>query len=467
MIVPRHVIGGPGYKAPSDTLNIAGVGIGGKGYSNLVAMESENIVALCDTDWSYAKRAFDKFPKATKFKDYRTMLDKMGKDIDAVMVATPDHTHAIVAVDSMLLGKHAFVQKPLTHSVFESRTLRLVAKQTGVATQMGNQGNSGEGIRQVCEWIWNGEIGDVSEVHAWTNRPIWSQGMNKPTGKAKVPKTLDWDLFIGPAKYRDYHPDYQPWGWRGWWDFGTGALGDMACHIMDPAFKAMRFGHPIAVEATSTEFNIDSAPQSEMVTYYFPKRENLPNVAFPEATFTWYDGGIRPPRPAEMEQGKVMGDKGGGVLFVGTKGKLICSTYAKDPYILGRGEVKVPQTLRRVKDGMQGHEQDWVRACKESKENRVEASSNFDYAGPLNEVVVMGNLGVRLQGLNKKLLWDGENMKFTNISDNEEVSVITKSTFAVQNGKPSFNKPAIKMNAKQLAEELVKHNYRDGWKLNT
>ena len=465
MIVPRHVIGGPGYKAPSDTLNIAGVGVGGMGHNNLNNMATENIVALCDTYWDYAKKSFDKYPKAKQFKDYRVMLDQMGKDIDAVMVATPDHTHALVAVDSMLLGKHVYVQKPLTHSVYESRTLRLVAKRMGVATQMGNQGNSGDGIRQICEWIWNGEIGEVKEVHAWTNRPVWPQGMNKPTGKAKIPKSLDWDLFIGPAQYRDFHPLYQPWNWRGWWDYGTGALGDMACHIMDPAFKAMRFGHPYAVEATSTEFNIHSAPQSEVVTYYFPARDNLPKVAFPEATFTWYDGGIMPPRPAELEQGKQMGDGGGGVLFVGSKGKLICSTYARNPYIIGREEVNVPQTLRRVKDGIGGHEQDWIRACKEPKETRIEASSNFDYAGPLNEVVVMGNLGVRLQGLQKRLLWDGENMRFTNINDNEEITAITNNVFTMENDKPQFNRDRITLNAKQLAEELVKHNYREGWKL--
>ena len=276
-IVPRHVLGGVGYTAPSDALNIAGIGVGGMGAANLGNITGQNIVALADVDWKYAAGTFNRYPKAKKYKDYRKMFDDMSKDIDAVVIATPDHTHAITAADSMKLGKHVYLQKPLTHSIYESRYLTQLAKETGVATQMGNQGHSGEGTRLFAEWIQNGEIGDPIEAHSWTNRPIWPQGLERPKEQPPIPATLDWDLFIGPANYRPYHPSYTPWNWRAWWDFGTGALGDMGCHLIDPVYFALNLGQPIAFEGSSSQVNTESAPIAEKVTYYFPERKKLKN----------------------------------------------------------------------------------------------------------------------------------------------------------------------------------------------
>ena len=461
-IVPSQVISGLGYMAPSDKLNIAGIGVGGIGRINLRQMASENIVAMCDVDWKYAASAFNDYPAAQKFKDYRQMFDKMGKDIDAVVIATPDHTHYVAAAAAMQAGKHVYLQKPLTHSVYESRLLTELAAKTGVATQMGNQGNSGEGIRLICEWIWNGEIGPVKEVHAWTNRPIWPQGLERPTETPSTPPTLDWDLFIGPAPWRPYHPAYTPWNWRAWWDFGTGALGDMGCHIIDPVFKALELGYPTAFEGSSTQVNTESAPAAERVTYYFPARPKKHNTEMPAVTFTWYDGGLLPDRPAGISEGKILGDQDGGAMFIGTKGVLICGTYGRSPYILGRENdpPKVPQRLRRVEAS---HEMDWVRACKEDARNRTEASSNFAYAGPLNEVVVMGNLAVRLQDLKRKLEWDAKAMQIKNISATEEIRVVTSDKFTVIDGHPHFDTKYATINAKAAAESYIKRPYRNGW----
>lgn len=292
-IVPSTILGKSfGHTSPSDKLNIAGIGVGGVGRRNLANMKSENIVALCDIDWRYADKTFKDYPNAQKFKDWRVMLDKIDSSIDAIMVATPDHTHAGVAAHAMTLGKHAFVQKPLSHSVYESRLLAKLAEKHQVATQMGNQGNSFDWCRQIAEWIQSGVIGEVYEVHSWTDRPIWPQGLSEPKGDHKVPSTLDWDLFIGPAKKRPYNPAYTPWNWRGFWDFGTGALGDMACHIMDPIYWALNLKYPISVSGNSTISNLYSPPQAQKVTYKFPAREPINNVKMPEVTVHWYDGGL-------------------------------------------------------------------------------------------------------------------------------------------------------------------------------
>ena len=465
-ILPSNVVSGFGYTAPSDKLNIAGIGVGGMGRRNLRNMNTQNIVALADVDWTYAKRCFNDYPKAKLYKDYRKMLAEMDKDIDAIMISTPDHTHYVTAADSMRAGKHVYVQKPLTHSVYESRKLREIAKETGVATQMGNQGNSSDDMRKVCEWIWNGEIGEVTKVDAWTNRPIWPQGLERPAETPSLPPTLDWDLFIGPAEWRPYHPSYTPWNWRAWWDFGTGALGDMACHIMDPVYKALELGFPYAFEASSSQVNTESAPISEKVTYYFGERPKKGKIKMPAVEFTWYDGGLTPDRPEGVKPGTFLGDGGGGAIFYGTKGILICGTYARDPYIVGREDNPPPVTneLRRIADAMNGgHEMDWVRACKESKDSRVECSSNFDYAGPLNETVVAGNLAVRLQSLRRRLEWDAENMKITNISDTDEIRVVTSDSFTVVDGDPRFDTKFATMNAKEAAENYIKKVYREGW----
>src|SRR5664280_1992589 len=255
-ILPSKVVSGLGHKAPSDKLNIAVVGIGGMGNTNLMHVApTENIVALCDVDWGYAKRVFAANPNAKAYWDWRKMYDEMDKSIDAVIVATADHSHALVASNGMQLCKHFYCQKPLTHSVYESRLLTKLAAKYKVATQMGNQGNSGDGVRQLCEWIWNNEIGEVREVHAWTDRPIWPQGIPRPATVMPVPKTLNWDLFIGSAPMRPYNEIYTPWNWRGWWDFGTGAFGDMACHVMDPIYRSLKLGYPDKVRGSSTSIN--------------------------------------------------------------------------------------------------------------------------------------------------------------------------------------------------------------------
>jgi len=467
-LLPSNVIAGLGYKAPSDKLNIAGIGVGGMGFNNLTNMESENIVALCDVDSKYAGRnAFRKWPLARKYQDYRQMFDKQ-KDIDAVMIATPDHSHALPALMAMKAGYHVYLQKPLAHSVYESRILTETALRYGVATQMGNQGNAGEGIRRICEWIWAGAIGEVTSVDAWTNRPIWPQGLERPTDKMRVPSTLNWDLFIGPAKFRPYHEVYTPWNWRGWWDFGTGALGDMACHILDPVFKALMLQYPTAVEGSSTLINTESAPNAEKVTYWFPRRDNLPKVAMPQVKVTWYDGGMLPERPEELKDGEPMGNGSGGVIFYGTKGKIICGSSAADPSLLPMAEMahfnEPEKTIRRISNAeTNGHEQDWIRAAKESKANRVEASSNFSYSGPLNEMVVMGVLAVRLQDLKKRLLWDGKNMQFTNIGPSEQIRVVTSNKFEVVNGDPKFDTKYEAIPALAAAEQWIRHNYREGW----
>ncbi len=475
-IVPSHVMGQAlGHVAPSDKLNIAGIGIGGKGRTNLRSMNTENIVALCDVDWSYASACFEDFPKAKRYWDWRIMLDEMGNDIDAVMIATADHSHAAIAARAITMGKHVYCQKPLTHSVYESRLLTELTRKYRVATQMGNQGNSSPESRTVEEWIWSGEIGEVKEVHAWTNRPIWPQGLQRPKEIMTPPDTLNWDLFIGPAPTRPYHSIYTPWNWRGWWDFGTGALGDMACHILNPVFNSLQLEYPIKVQGSSTQVNTESAPQAEVVEYTFPARTGLPShikTAMPEAIVFWYDGGMMPSRPAELADGEpLMEDRMGGCLFVGTKDKLICNLAGINPRLLSGRKPNVPETLRRVKDYPVGgiadgpHEQDWIRACKENPENRVEANSNFYMAGPFNEMVVMGVLAVRLQSLDRELQWDGPGMKFTNITGGDELHVVTSDDFSVIDGHPHFDTKYVTMNAEETVKEYIKHNYREGWTL--
>lgn len=465
MIVPPHTISGLGYKAPSDKLNIAGVGVGGMGFGNLKNMSSENIVALCDIDWAHSKRCFDYFPNAKKYWDFRKMFDEMGKSIDAVMVATADHTHAIVASNAMVLNKHVYVQKPLTHSVYESRLLTKLAEKYKVATSMGNQGSSGEGVRLIQEWLWNGEIGEVTKVEAFTDRPLWPQGLTAPKQGQWVPDTMNWDLFIGPAKMRPYHRAYTPWNFRGWWDFGTGALGDMACHILHPVFMGLKLGYPTRVQGASTLLMTDSAPNTESVQLIFPARPKMKGIKInlPEVQVTWMDGGMKPMKPSNWPEGKDMNNSGGGVIFHGTKDKLICGCYGKDPWLLSGRVPNVPKTIPRIEVS---HEQDWIRACKESPENRIETASPFSQAGPFNEMVVMGVLAVRLQDLNKELHWDGPNMQFTNIRDNEEVRFCLDDGLEIIDGHPKFNKKYTDpINAKAFAADLIKHNYRSGWSL--
>jgi len=416
-IVPSHVLGADGQTPPSRKLNVAGVGVGGMGGGNIGEIaKTENIVALCDVDFSYAAGTFKNHPKAKQFKDYRKMLDEMGKDIDAVVIATPDHTHAVVAMECMRRGKHVYVQKPLTKTVYEARMMTEAARKYNVITQMGNQGHSGEGIRLICEWIWDGAIGEVREVHAWTNRPVWPQGLARPTETPAVPESLDWDLWIGPAPMRPYNPAYHPWNWRAWVDFGTGALGDMACHILDPVFWSLKLKYATSVQGTyaanvvekwQKEGVDESYPLGSMIHLEYPARGDMPPVKI-----HWYDGGLLPERPDELEPGRKMGDGDGGVLFVGDKGKLMCGCYGKGPQLIPYSKMKdykrPEKTLPRVETS---HEMNWVEACKSGKQ----ASTPFDYAGPFTEMVLMGNLSLFKPG--EKILWDGDNMKVTNFPE--------------------------------------------------
>ena len=467
-IIPSVVMGKSfsGVTAPSDKLNIAGIGVGGRGAGVLGGLHTENIVALCDVDWKYAKPTFDKYPNAKKYWDYRKLYDELGKSIDAVMVATADHTHAIIASEAIAMGKHVYCEKPLTHSVYESRLLTQLAAKHKVATQMGNQGASNEGINLVCEWIWNGEIGEVKKVEAFTDRPIWPQGLPTPEKQDKIPSTLNWDLFTGPAKRRPYNAIYHPWNWRGWWDYGTGALGDMACHILHPVFMGLKLGYPTKAQGSSTLLLTDCAPQAQHVKLTFPARENLPKVALPEVEVHWYDGGLTPDRPEGFPQGKSMEVQGGCVIFHGTKDTLICGCYGVNPWLISGRTPDAPKTERRVTNN-NPHQQDWVRAAKENPSDRTPAKSDFAMAGPFNEMVVMGVLAVRLQGLNKELHWDGPNMRFTNINDNETLRIVIKDGFKIHDGHPTFDKTYTEppLNAQAFAQELIKHNYREGWKL--
>ncbi len=406
-IVPRHVLGGPAHAAPSDKLNIATIGSGGMGGGNTNACRNENIVGLCDVDDRRAKGTFERFPNARKWKDFRKMLDKQ-KEIEAVIVATPDHIHAPAAMAAMKRGKHVYVQKPLTRTVYEARMLTEAARKYNVKSQMGNQGHSGEGVRLICEWIWDGAIGDVREVHAWTNRPVWPQGIGRPKDTPSVPKELDWDLWLAGSPKRPYHPCYLPFNWRGWWDFGGGALADMACHVVDPVFAALKLKYPTSVLAEATEVNDETFPKASTVTYEFPARQGMPAVKL-----IWYDGGRKPPRPAGLEEGRKLEQASSNVLFIGDKGVLRCGEYGDSPRLIPESamkEYKRPEkTLARVSGSR--HEQNWIDACK----GKLKAAcSNFDYSGPLTEMVVMGNLSLRREIVGAKLLWDGKNMKVTN-----------------------------------------------------
>lgn len=478
-VVPGTVLGRRyGHTSPSDKLNIAGIGIGGVGRRNLKNMSTENIVALCDVDWAYAQKTFKDYPEARRFKDWRKMFDEAGKGIDAVLVATPDHTHAVIAAHAMTMGKHVYVQKPLTHSVYEARLLAKLAKKYQVATQMGNQGNSFDWCRRIAEWIWSGVIGDVTEVHCWTDRPIWPQGLMKPADTPRCPDTLDWNLFVGPAEMRPYHPSYTPWNWRGWYDFGTGALGDMACHIMDPVCWALDLGHPKSIIASSTLSNLFSPPHAEMITYTFPSRPAHGSVNMPEVKIYWYDGGLMPPRPAELADGQMMGDSNGGLIFIGTKGKIMTGCYGMNPTLLPAERMndwKEPApVLPRIAGGhgniwdTNAHEQDWIRACKESPANRKEASSNFQFSGPFTEWVDMGVLAVRLAGLyglHRELKWDGESMRFTNIGPADKIKIVNYDDFKVIDGDPRFDRRYGEFNALDMAGEWIKHTYHNGYSL--
>jgi predicted dehydrogenase len=451
-IVPRHVLG-RGFIAPSDKLNIAAIGAGGKGASDLsefVKSPNVNIIALCDVDDRQAAGSRKKFEKANYYKDYREMLEKEKKNIDACSISTPDNVHAVATMAAMQLGKHVYTQKPLTHDIYEARKLAEGAKRYKVITQMGNQGGSGDGVRKGKEIYDAGMIGDVYEAHAWTNRPVWPQGIPTPAGKFEIPKELDWNLWLGPAKNIDYNPAYLPFNWRGWWAFGTGALGDMACHIMDPVFRILPIDYPDSAECSVSdqwkdmwaEANyMDSCPPSSIIHLNYPRKDGKGNIKV-----SWYDGGLMPQLPEELLPGEAFGNWDGGVLLVGTKGKLLFDCYGANPRLLPTRlmqEKQMPaETIQRVPEG---HYVQWVNACIAGY-GVGKTSSPFEYAGPFTESILMGNLAIRswmmvnpnLKGWGdkylgrKKLLWDAKNMKITNFDE---------------------------------ANAFVKRDYREGWSL--
>ncbi|MCH8149429.1 MAG: Gfo/Idh/MocA family oxidoreductase [Planctomycetes bacterium] len=383
-------------KSPNDKLNIGCIGVGGKGWVDMTSVGSENIVAVCDVDSARLNKAGVKFPKAAKFSDFRRLLER--KDIDAVTVSTPDHTHAVASMGAMKLGKHVYCQKPLAHSIYEVRQMIETARQQKVATQMGNQGHSEAGTRRMVEWIQAGGLGPVREVHVWTDRPIWPQGIDRPKGKLPIPSTLDWDLWLGPAPERPYHAVYHPFKWRGFWDFGTGALGDMACHNTDTAYWALKLADPIAVEAKSSAINLETAPKWSTIRYEFPQRGSLPPV-----NLTWYDGGKKP--PAELAPGVKLGTNGS--IFVGDNATLFV------PHYWGEGKIVKGEAAPRPKQSIPdspGHYQEWINACK----GGPPALSNFDNAGPLTEMVLLGNIALRT---GKRCKWDPKTLSVPGVPE--------------------------------------------------
>ncbi|MFD0863017.1 Gfo/Idh/MocA family protein [Sungkyunkwania multivorans] len=455
-IVPSFVLGGR-HIAPSDTLYMAAIGVGGRGggvVRELFETGKVKFVALCDVDDSRAKQSFEKYPKAKKYTDYRKVYDNHVKEIDAFTVATPDHTHAIISLPFMRAKKHAYVEKPLTHNIYEARLMTKVAEEHGITTQMGNQGASGDGIRQAKEWIEAGAIGKVYRVDSWTNRPVWPQGLKNITDKEKIPKTLDWDLWLGPAAMRPYNSAYLPFKWRGFWDFGTGALGDMGCHIMETPFNVLELGYPTEAEASCTtvwagdfiEANYDKVcPPSSIVRLKFDSKKHG------QVALNWYDGGIMPDLPDELKDDELLGDWNGGSLFYGDRGMMVTGTYSRNPRLLPSELNTLFQppkpSIKRVQGGDNKHANEFVQACL----NNGTTSSPFSYAGPLTEAVLMGNLAIKAfqykvlkEGKTptswapydypgrRKLLWDGKNMKVTNY---------------------------------EKANEWVTRDYRDGWEV--
>ena len=442
MIVPRFVLGGRGYTAPSDQLVVAGVGVGGKGESDLAMFAKTGKVRigyLCDVDDRRAAKAVQAYPNAKYYKDWRQLLDKEGKNFDAMSVSTPDHNHAVVTLAAMQLGKHVYVQKPLTHDIYEARALTEAAKRYKVVTQMGNQGASNDGVRQLQEWYDDNVIGKVHTVYCWTDRPVWPQGIAWPPPAPSVPAGLDWDLWLGTAPLRPYSDKLVPFNWRGWWEYGTGALGDMGCHLMEAAFRVLDLQYANAVQASVGSVYVDefkrgyfpdSCPPSSHVTLTFPKTKKTKH----EVTVHWMDGGIQPERPEELGPNEKFGDGGNGVLFVGTKGKMMASTYSADPRLLPLSrnqEVHTKQKLARVPGGADGHYGQWVEACLAGYGNK-EVSAPFETAGPLTEALLMANLAIRGYDLQRpkasgtgmeypgrgiELLWDAQQLRVTNFDE--------------------------------------------------
>ena len=461
-IVPRNVLGGPGYTAPSDQLNLAAIGSGGKGISDIYNSSvngRERVVSLCDVDFSgSASNSVKRFPKATLYADFREMLDNE-KDIDAVTISTPDHVHGSAAVYAMERDKHVYVQKPITHNIREARLLTTLARKQKVVTQMGNQGGSNPLLKMVQGWVDSGKVGKISEVKVWTNRPVWPQGVKMPAPNASLkPESLDWNLWLGPASEKPYTPNLHPFNWRGWWEYGTGALGDVGCHLIDIPFRTLGLKYPKDAECSvgsvftkmwNPDYHPEGCPPSSLITLNFDSTEKNDSPI----QLTWTDGGIRPPHPDIIPPNSDIGGpgSGNGVLMIGEKG--IISTNINDSSPLSpklylyNGETEFGPEKEEMPEPEYGHQRKWVDACKagfNSKEH-LDLTSSFDYAGPMTETVLMGNLAIRSYMLRKenanggydffarkKLLWDGEKMRITNLEE---------------------------------ANQFVTRKYRDGWKI--
>ncbi len=425
---PCRVLAQTPVVPPSEKVNIATIGAGGQSASDIDSLLETglvNIVALCDVDDDRAAKTYAKFPDLPKYRDYRRMLDKE-KEIDAVLVAIPDHSHALAVLASIQLGKHVYCEKPLTHTIQEARILAQAAQDKGVATQMGNQGMAFEGNRLITEWLEAGVIGAVREVHAWSDRPthggtlMWKQGLERPTDTPPIPTALDWDLWLGPAPERPYHPAYVPFAWRGWWDFGSGGLGDMGIHNLAPVFSSLRLGAPEWVNASSTLFNEDSLPLASTVHYHFPTRGGLPPV-----DLHWYDGGILPPRPEELEPGEEL-DPEDGLIFVGDKGKLLVEGWGGErPRLIPKARMEAFVPPAKTLPRSIGHHAEWLEACKSGSPTQ----SDFSFAGPLTEAVLLGVVAVRTR---HHLVWDSANLTVSNCPE---------------------------------ANQFIKKEYRKGWEL--
>ena len=416
-VVPSRVFGA------NERVALAGIGAGGKGSSDIAGARDAGaeVVGLCDVDAGRLNQAVKKYPGSKGYTDYRKLFDELGKSIDAVTVSTPDHMHFHAALRAVQMGKHTYVQKPLTHSIWEARKLANEARKAKVVTQMGNQAHAGEPIRRAVELIRSGVIGKVKEVHAWTNRPIWPQGLEKKLTAQEVPKNMDWDLWIGPAPMRPYNSGYAPFKWRGWWDFGTGALGDMGCHIMDMPFWALDLKYPTSVEAKQNGNSLECGPNKSIVTYTFP--EGKYNHKMP---FVWYDGGYMPEE--SVFEGTIVNSQNAkkfDLIIIGEKGKFLFNRNSTKWKTSPEGlldNVNLEKTIPRVKN----EDQEWVDAIRGVGS---EPLSGFAYSGPFTETVLLGNLAVRL---GKRIAWDGINLKATNAPE---------------------------------AEELIKRPYRKGWEV--
>jgi predicted dehydrogenase len=417
-VVPRHVLG-QGQTPPSEKLDIACIGITGRGGDNIKGLQGENIVALCDVDLRRAGRVFTAFPQARPYRDYRKMFDEMHRSIDAVVVSTPDHTHAVAAMAAIKRGKHVYCEKPLAHSVYEIRALMKAAHDHKVVTQLGNQGHSFDSIRMFCEWVWDGAIGNVTEVHAFCDTVHCRiNDLPKLKQKQPIPPELDWELWLGPARWRSYNSLYLPGYWRSWTPFGSGTIGDWVCHIVDPVFWALDLGAPKTVLAEAKgydpELHGDTFPMGTIVTFQFPARGKRGPVKL-----VWFDGVERPPRPAELEEGRKLPNMG--AVVIGDKGKITYGSHgAGGARIIPEAKMKAyprpAPTLPRVRD----HYQDWLNAIRTGKQ----AGSNFAYGGPLSELAQLGIVATRFAG--RPLEWDGPNMRFTNC---DEANLCLKPTF--------------------------------------